>query len=190
MKVTAFNGSPRKGGNTEMMLKTVLSVLEKEGIDTELLQIGGRKIQGCTACMKCKENKDKRCVIADDIVNDCIQKAMNSDGMLIGSPTYFSDLTAETKALIDRMGYVSGANGGLFAKKVGAAVSAVRRGGGVCTFDSINHFFQISQMFIVGSTYWNIGIGREKEEVANDEEGMKNMQNLGENMAWLLKKIK
>lgn len=100
-----------------------------------------------------------------------------------------TDMSAETKALIDRMGFVSGSNGGLFVRKVGAAAAAVRRGGGVHVFDSINHFFQISQMILVGSTYWNLGVGREKGEVADDQEGMNNMQNLGENMAWILKKI-
>ncbi|MDE4908262.1 flavodoxin family protein [Methanogenium marinum] len=189
MKVIAINGSPRKDGNTTHLLRAVLTELENEGIETELMHIGGRNIHGCTACMKCWENLDKKCIIDNDIINECIAKMAEADGIIIGSPTYFTDVNAEIKALIDRAGFVGLANGGLFTRKVGAAVVAVRRGGAIQAFDTINHLFGISNMITVGSSYWNIGIGLEPGEVEKDEEGMATMKNLGQNMAWLLKKI-
>jgi multimeric flavodoxin WrbA len=189
MKVVAFNGSPRKEGNTAFLIKHVLEELEKEGIETETVQVGGKSIHGCTACGKCFENKDRKCVIDKDIINDCISKMLEADGIILASPTYFADLTPELKALIDRTGFVAKANDELFKRKVGAAVVAVRRAGSVHVFDSINHFFTISQMIIPGSSYWNIGIGRAEGEVEKDEEGIRTMQVLGQNMAWLLKKI-
>jgi multimeric flavodoxin WrbA len=189
MHVVAFNGSPRIGGNTERLLKHLLATLDEEGITTELVQIGGQKVHGCIACQKCFETQDARCVIEDDFVNDCIEKMAGADGIVIGSPTYFADLSTETKALIDRAGFVSMANGGLFARKVGAAVVAVRRAGGIHVYDSINHFFGISNMFTVGSSYWNLGFGLAPGDVEKDAEGIETMKNLGRNMAWLLKKI-
>lgn len=190
MKVTAFCGSARMDGNTSILVNHVLAELEKEGISTELVQLAGRKIQGCTACYKCFTKKDKRCAIKDDVVNDCIEKILESDGIIISSPTYFADITTETKALIDRCGLVAKANDDMYRRKVGAAVIAVRRGGAIHAFDSINHFFFINQMIVPGSSYWNIGIGREIGEVQTDDEGIRTMKTLGENMAWLLRKIK
>ncbi|AKB30964.1 iron-sulfur flavoprotein [Methanosarcina siciliae HI350] len=189
MKVVAFNGSPRKEGNTVTLIKHVLAELEKEGIETEMVQIGGKSVHGCTACAKCYENKDKKCVIDKDIVNECIEKMLEADGIILASPTYFSDLTPELKALIDRAGFVAKANNEMFRYKVGAAVVAVRRAGAVHVFDSINHFFTISQMIIPGASYWNIGIGLAEGDVEKDEEGIRTMQVLGRNMAWLLKKV-
>ena len=189
MRVVAFNGSPRKDGNTAALINHVFEALEAAGIETELVQVGGQRIRGCTACSQCFENKDQRCVVDDDIVNECIGKMVEADGIILGSPTYFADLTPELKALIDRAGYVGRANGDLFARKVGAAVVAVRRAGAIHVFDSINHFFLIEQMIVPGSIYWNLGIGREKGEVEGDEEGVGTMKALGENMAWLLKKL-
>ncbi len=189
MKVVAFNGSPRKEGNTASLIKHVLEELEKEGIETEMVQVGGKSIHGCTACTKCIENKDRKCVIDKDIVNDCIAKMAEADGIILASPTYFADLTPELKALIDRAGAVAKANGELFRYKVGAAVVAVRRAGAIHAFDSINHFFTISQMIIPGSNYWNIGIGLAEGDIEKDEEGIRTMQVLGQNMAWLLKKL-
>ena len=189
MKVVAFNGSPRKEGNTASLIKHVLEELEKEGIETETVQVGGKSIHGCTACTKCFENKDRKCVIDKDIVNDCIEKMFEADGIILASPTYFADLTPELKALMDRTGFVAIANGSIFKRKVGAAVVAVRRAGAVHAFDSINHFFTISQMIIPGSSYWNIGIGLAEGDVEKDEEGVQTMQVLGQNMAWLLKKL-
>jgi len=189
MKVVAFNGSARKDGNTAILIRRVFSELEAEGIDTELVQLAGKTIKGCIACGKCFKNRDKRCAVDDDIANECIEKMTEADGIILGSPTYFSDLTPEMKALIDRAGYVARANAFMLKRKVGASVVAVRRAGGIHTFDSMNHFFQVGQMFLVGSSYWNIGIGRAVGEVEQDEEGMETMQTLGQNMAWLLKKI-
>jgi multimeric flavodoxin WrbA len=190
MRVVAFNGSPRKDGNTARLLRTVLAELEREGIETELVHIGGKKVHGCTACAKCFENQDGRCVIDDDFVNDCIAGMAAADGFIIGSPTYFADVSTETKALIDRAGYVALANGGMFGRKVGAAVVAVRRAGAVHAYDTINHLFGISQMVTVGSSYWNLGVGLAPGDVEKDEEGLQTMQTLGKNMAWLLKKIR
>ena len=189
MRVIAFNGSARKNGNTAILIETVFRELEKASIQTEMIQLAGEKIRGCTACRKCVENKDRRCSIGDDILNTCIEKMEKADGILLGSPVYFTDVTAEMKALIDRSGYVARANDDLFKRKVGAAVVAVRRAGALHTFDTLNHFFTINQMIVPGSVYWNLGIGRNIGDVRTDEEGLETMRVLGENMAWLLKKI-
>lgn len=190
MKVVAFNGSARKDGNTAVLLRRVLKVLEAEGIETELIQLAGEQIRGCTACRACFETKNERCAVADDNVNNYIQKMKEADGILLGSPTYFGMMSPEMKALIDRAGFVARANPYMLKRKVGAAVVAVRRAGGMSTFDAINHFFLINQMIVPGSSYWNIGVGHKKGEVANDEEGMRTMEDLGKNMAWLLRKTK
>ncbi|BCO09069.1 flavodoxin family protein [Desulfolithobacter dissulfuricans] len=189
MKVVAFNGSARKDGNTAMLIGYVFEELEKEGIETELVQLAGKHPHGCIACYSCFKNKDRRCAVTTDCINECIEKMESADGIILASPTYFADLSTELKALIDRCGMVSRANGDMYRRKVGAAVVARRRGGAIHVFDSINHFFTIGQMIIVGSSYWNIGIGRDKGEVAGDEEGVTTMRNLGRNMAWLLKKL-
>ncbi|HDZ41310.1 MAG TPA: flavodoxin family protein [Bacteroidetes bacterium] len=190
MKVLAINGSPRKKGNTELLLREAMKVLEEHGIDTELIKIGGKKIKPCTACMKCKKEKDGQCHISNKLLNEILVKMTKADGLLIGSPVYFSDITPETKALLDVAGYALRAAGNPLKRKAGAAVIAVRRAGAIHSFDSINHFFLINEMIIPGSSYWNIGIGREKGDVLNDEEGLKTMRTLGENMAWLIKKTK
>jgi len=189
MKVLAINGSPRKKGNTEILLREVMNVLRKSGIDTEIIQIGGKKVKGCVACMKCKKEKDGQCQKNNKLLNEILIKMTEADGILIGSPVYFSDITAETKALIDVAGYALRAAGNPLKRKPGAAVIAVRRAGAIHSFDSINHFFLINEMLIPGSSYWNIGIGKEKGDVLKDEEGLETMRVLGENMAWLLKKI-
>ena len=189
MKVVAFNGSARKDGNTAILINYTLKELEKEGIETELFQLAGQKIHGCIACRKCFENKDQRCSVKDDVLNDCIEKMVESDGILLGSPTYFADITTEMKALIDRSGIVARANNDMFKRKVGAGIVVARRAGSIHALDSINHFFLISQMIIPGSRYWNLGFGREKGEVEKDEEAIQIMKVLGENMAWLIKKI-
>lgn len=189
MKVVAFNGSPRKNGNTAYMLNRLLVAAEKEGLETELVHIGGQKLQGCIACSQCFKNKDQKCVIQGDLMNEYIEKMIQADAIVIGSPTYFADMTAETKALIDRAGYVAFANGGLFARKVGAAVSVHRRGGAVNVVDSINKMFMMSRMIVPGSTYWNFGVGLRKEDVAEDEEALANMDDLGQTIGWLVNKI-
>jgi multimeric flavodoxin WrbA len=189
MKVTAFNGSPRKEGNTSLLIGQAFEALNKEGIETELVQVGGEKLHGCIACYQCFARKDKRCAVSNDIANSCIEKMLGSDGIIIGSPTYFAALTPETKALIDRGGMVSRANDDMLKRKAGAAVVAVRRAGAINVFDTINHFFGISQMIIPASNYWNVGVGRNIGDVLQDEEGMRTMEVLGENMAWLLRRI-
>ena len=189
MKVVAFNGSARKDGNTAILINNVFQELDKEGIGTELIQFAGKKIRGCIACMKCFENKDQRCANKDDVLNECLEKMIEADGIILGSPTYFSNVSTEIKALIDRAGLVAIANGHMFKRKVGAAVVAVRRAGSVSVFDAINHFFFINQLIVPGSIYWNMGFGLEKGEVEKDEEGIQTMKVLGENMAWLLKKL-
>jgi multimeric flavodoxin WrbA len=189
MKVIAFNGSARKDGNTTILVKTVFSELKREGIRTELVQLAGKKIRGCIACGKCFTNQDKRCAVTGDIANDCIEKMLEADGIILASPTYFADVSAEMKALIDRSGFVAKANQDMFRRKVGASVVAVRRAGAIHAFDTMNHFFFISQMIVPGSSYWNIGIGLAPGDVNADEEGLLTTQSLGANMAWLLKKI-
>ncbi len=189
MKVVAFNGSPRKSGNTAILIKQVFGELEKNGIETELIQLGGKKIKGCIACGKCFENKNKRCIFNDDILNECLEKMIEADGIIIGSPTYFANVTTEVKALIDRSGFVAIANDRMLKRKIGAAVVAVRRAGAANVFDAINKLFMINQMIVPGSSYWNLGIGLDKGDVENDEEGLKTMSALGENISWLLKRI-
>jgi multimeric flavodoxin WrbA len=185
MKAIAINGSPRPGGNTETLLKKVLEPLEAAGWETEYLRIGGKSVRGCSACMKCVEKQNGRCSIDTDCVNGYLEKMYAADAIILGSPTYFADVSSELKALIDRAGFVALANGGAFSGKIGAAVVAVRRGGATHVFDTINHLFLISSMIVPGSLYWNMGVGCEKKEVLDDEEGMRNMTHLGQTIAWL-----
>lgn len=190
MKVIAFNGSPRRNGNTALLINCVFDELETEGIETEFLQLGGKDIKGCLACMKCFEAKDNTCVARkDDILNEYFRKMVEADGIIIGSPTYFANVSTEVKALIDRAGLVAIANGYALKRKVGAAVVAVRRAGATGVFDAINKFFLINQVVLPGSIYWNMGFGLDKEDVKDDEEGLNTMKILGKNMAWILKKI-
>lgn len=188
MKVIAFNGSPNRDGNTSLLIGHVLREIEKEGIKTELIQIGGEKVNPCSACGKCFENGDRRCVQESDMVNDCIEKMIEADGILIGSPTYFAGVTPEIKAFMDRAFFVAKANGDLFQKKLGASVVAVRRAGAVSVYDTINHYFGISGMFSAGSIYWNLGIGLLPGDVEHDAEGLETMRQLGRNIAWFIKK--
>lgn len=189
MKVTAFNCSSRADGNTSILLTTALAEMAKVGIETELVQLAGKAVVGCIACFKCFERKDYKCAVTADCMNECIAKMRESDGILIGSPVYFGDCTATAKAMIERAGFVSKANGGFLKRKAGAGVVAVRRAGGIHAFNSINLFFSINEMVVPGSSYWNIGLGREAGEVVEDEEGMETMRTLGKNMAWLLGRI-
>lgn len=190
MNVLAINGSPRIGGNTEALLRKVLESLKAAGWSTELRQLGGKPVRGCLACFKCIERKNMRCVIESDGVNELLQAMTKADAILLDSPTFFAGLTPELKALIDRAGFVALANGGALRGKIGAAVVAVRRGGAIHVFDSINHLFQISGMITPGSLYWNIGVGQHKEQVLEDAEAMRNMEHLGQTIAWLGKGLK
>ncbi len=189
MKVVAFNGSPRKGGNTSQLLQVVLKELEQAGIETELVELAGTHPHGCRACSLCFERKDGRCAVDADPMNEWIAKMAEADGILLGSPTYFADVTTEIKALMDRAGFVGRANGFL-TRKVGAAVVVARRAGAIHAFDTLNHFFLINEMIIPGSSYWNLAYGRAVDEVQQDEEGLRTMQTLGKNMAWLLGKVR
>jgi multimeric flavodoxin WrbA len=189
MKVVAFCGSARKQGNTYLLQQAVLEPLADAGAETEIIELAGSEIRGCMSCYVCFMEKNGTCVLKKDIVNDCIAKMAAADAILLGSPAYFGDVTSEMKALIDRCGMVSQANGHMFQRKIGAAVVVVRRSGAVHTLDTMNHFFLLSKMIIVGSDSWNVGIGPEKGEVVDDEEGMKNMRLLSKNIFWLLKKL-
>ena len=184
-KVLAINGSPRKDGNTSILIRHILQELENEGIATGIIQLGGKKIHGCTSCMKCFENCNQRCVIDNDLVNDCIEKMIEADGIILGSPVYFLDVTSEMKALIDRAGFVSFANGHLFSNKIGNAAVAVRRAGASRTCDTMLHFFLANDMIVPGLPC--IGIGRDIGDVVRDEEGIAHAKKVGQNMARLLK---
>ena len=189
IKVVAFNGSPREEGNTSMLINLVLDELQKEGIETELVQIGGIPIHGCRACFKCVANQNQRCSQNDDLLNEHLEKMIQAHGIIFGSPTYHGDITSELKALIDRAGLVSKVNGTLFKRKVGAAVVAVRRAGSVHAISSIHHMLLMNEMIIPGSNYWNMAIGLDKGDVEKDEEGIRTIKTLGQNIAWLLKKL-
>ena len=186
MKVIGFNGSPRKDGNTSILIKHVFNELERQSIGTELVPLSEKEIRGCIACYKCTENKDQRCAVKNDAANECIVKMLGAEGMILGSPVYFNDVTPEMKALIDRTGFVSRANGRMFKNKVGAAVVAVRRVGATHTLDTMDHFFLSGEMIIAGR---GIGFGREKGEVEKDDEGMLLVKSLGQRLGWLLKKL-
>lgn len=185
MYALAINGSPRRKGNTELLLKAALAPLEEAGWETNLYQLGGKPIKGCMACNKCFEKQDKKCINKEDVFNDLFADMLRADALILGSPTYFTDVSAEIKALLDRSGYVAIANGRLFAGKIGAAVIAVRRGGATHAYDSINHMYLMSQMIVPGSTYWNMGYGLNRGEAANDAEALVNMKNLGQTIAWM-----
>jgi multimeric flavodoxin WrbA len=190
MKVVAINGSGKKDGNTYLLLKIVLEELQAEGIETELIQLAeGKPLQGCVACLKCMEQKNMKCAIESDPLNEYFAKISGADGLILGSPVYFSDVTAGMRALIERCGLVSRANGGVLKRKAGAGVLAVRRAGSNFALASLNYLFLITEMIIPGASYWNMGLGRMPGEVLNDAEGIATMKTLGQNMAWLLKKI-
>ena len=189
MKVVAFNGSPRKNGNTYHALKTVCQVLEQNGIETEIVQVGGKLLWGCQGCNSCRENPEHRCILEDDGMNGFFDKMVEADGILIGSPVYYGNVSTETKALIDRCGMLAGANGAALKRKVGAPVIAVRRAGSNFTYAAINYFFGISQMIIPTSRYWNMTLALNEGDYEKDAEGIETFRVLGENMAWLLKKL-
>jgi len=190
MKVIALNGSARKDGNTAILINLVFDELKKEGIETELMQLAGNPIAGCIACYKCFKNKNRRCSVDKDMLNVIIEKMLEADGIILGSPTYFSDVSSGMRAFIERCGFVARANDYMFKYKVGAGVVAVRRAGAIPAFNSIMLFLHYMQMMIPGSSYWNIAIGRDPGEVLKDDEGVQTMKTLGQNMAWLLKKVR
>ena len=187
MKVIAFNGSPRKEGNTNCALSIVGEELKQQGIDFEIIQVGNKPIRGCIACMGCAKNQNERCVIADDEVNEWIQKMKEADGIILGSPVYYAGIAGTMKSFLDRAFFVSSVNNSMLRNKVGATVVAVRRSGGVSTFDSLNHYIMYSEMLMPTSNYWNVTHGLMPGEALKDDEGSQIMRVLGKNMAWLLK---
>ncbi len=189
MKVVGINGSARKGGNTAEMIERVFAQLEAEGIETEMIELSGKKMHGCIACMKCFENKDRKCAVGNDFMNECIAAMDAADGIVLGSPTYFANISTEMKALVDRAGMVGRANDDMFARKVGVGVVVDRRAGSIQAFNALNAFFFIEQMIVPGSRYWNMARGMNKGEALEDTEGVETMDILGRNMAWLIKKL-
>ncbi|GAB4278292.1 MAG: flavodoxin family protein [Coriobacteriia bacterium] len=187
MRVVAFNGSARRDGNTAILVRKAFEPLEEAGVECELVQLSGETLHGCRACGWCRKNPVGRCNYDDDIVNECIAKMREADGIILASPTYFAGISPEIKALADRAFYVARGNDHMFSRKIGAALVAVRRGGAIAAFDALNHYFFISDMVVPGSYYWNDGVGAPKGAVAEDEEGMKVAHRLGENMLWLLR---
>ena len=190
MKVLAINGSPRPNGNTNQLIEMVFEAIKAENdkIETELIQLAGKTINPCRACFKCMANKNNKCVQDDDL-NEVFTKMIEADAIIIGTPVYYANVSGKTKCLIERAGFVSNANGGKFKRKLGAGVAAVRRQGACHAWNSINMLFGISEMIIVGSSYWNMGFGLAPGEVQKDAEGKQTMKNLGTNIAWLLTKI-
>jgi len=187
MKVIAINGSPNKEGNTFHSLQMIGNELVSEGIEFEILHIGHKMIHGCTACRKCAVNKDEQCSIKTDDLNMWLQKIKEFDGIILGSPVYYSGVAGTMKSFLDRLFFVSGSNGNLFRHKVGAAVVAVRRTGGSSTLDCLNHYLSYTEMLIASSNYWNVIHGGAAGDVERDLEGKQIMRVLGKNMAWLLK---
>ena len=187
MKVIAINGSPKKEGNTFHALNMIGNELKAADIEFEILHIGHKNIHGCIACNKCAMNKDEQCSIKSDDLNDCLQQLKKADGIIIGSPVYYSGVAGTMKCFLDRLFYVSGANGNLFRHKVAAAVVAVRRSGGSSTLDCLYHYLTYSEMIVATSNYWNIIHGRLPGEVIQDNEGAQTLSVLGKNMAWILK---
>lgn len=189
MKVIAVNGSPNRDGNTYSAIRMVLDEMEKEGIETEILHVGNKAVRGCVGCNQCFRNRDDRCVITGDDVNEWIAKLKDADGILLGSPVYYSGITGTMKAFLDRLFYVSGANGNYFRGKVGSTVTAVRRSGGIPAIDQLNKYIQYSEMLLATSNYWNVIHGLRSGEVEQDAEGKQIMTRLGKNMAWAMKLV-
>ncbi len=189
-KVVAINSSPRKNGNTAAMIDTIFSILdEREDITCETIHIGGQSFRGCKGCYLCKKNQDRKCIISDDYVNECITKMIDADVIILGSPTFYSTLTSEMKALIDRAGTVTRGNGFLLEHKIGVSLSPVRRAGGMNTIQTMNNFFLLSNMIIPGSSYWNMAIARNIGDFQSDDEGISTMKNLANQILWLLDRI-
>ena len=189
MKVVAFNGSPNKKGNTYNAIETVATELEKEGIEVEIVHVGNKLIRGCIACGGCSRNQNERCVLEKDEVNEWIQKMKEADGIILGSPVYYSAIAGTMKSFLDRAFFVATSNGGMFRHKVGASVVAVRRSGGIPVFDQLNNYINYSEMIMPTSNYWNVAYGAAPGEVMQDEEGMQIMRVLGKNMSWVMKLV-
>lgn len=188
MKVVAFNGSPKKEGNTYQAINIVASELEKEGIEVEIVHVGNKVIRGCLACNACAKNKDGKCIVENDEVNLWIQKMNEADGIILGSPVHYSAIAGTMKSFLDRAFYVASGMG-MLRHKVGASVVAVRRSGGTTTFNQLNNFINYAEMLMPSTNYWNVIHGTTPGEVLQDQEGVQIMRVLGKNMAWLMKSI-
>jgi multimeric flavodoxin WrbA len=189
MKAIAINGSARPAGNTEILLKTCLATLAEEGIEGELIRLSEKTVVPCTACTKCFKNRDRKCIITEDDFHEVFNKMIAADIIIVGSPVYYGSATANVTALLDRAGYVSRANGNLFTRKLGGPVVVARRAGQNFTYAQLMFWFMINDMVVPGSTYWNIGFGREKGEVNEDKEAVETVIRFAQNLAWLAKKI-
>ena len=189
MRVLGVSGSPRRGGNTEILIQTAFEVFAEEGIETEFLSLAERPVLPCTACGGCSRPESVGCTLKDPAFEGVYEKFITADGILIGSPVYFGSATPQIMSLLDRVGYVARHHGNLLRRKAGAAIVVARRAGQNFTFAQLNYFFLISEMIVPGSTYWNVAFGREKGEVRNDAEGLTTVKNLARNMAWLMKKL-
>lgn len=189
MKMIAFNGSPNKEGNTFHAIKMVAAELGREGIETEIIQVGNQTVSGCTACGQCIKNKNEQCVLPGDKVNEWIQKMKHADGILLGSPVHFSAIGGTMKSFLDRAFFVAGVNNSMLRHKVGASVVAVRRSGGLPAFNQLNNFLCYAEMLIPTSNYWNVIHGFRPGEVTQDAEGVQIMRVLGKNMAYLMKLV-
>ena len=187
MKALAINGSPRKEGNTAFALQQIGNSLKEEGIDFEMAHIGHKAIHGCIDCNKCFRSKDDKCSSFDDAVNEVFPLMRDADALLLGSPVYFSGIAGTMKCFLDRAFFVASVNERCFRHKIGASVATVRRSGGMTTFNSLNHYLLYSEMFVAGSSYWNVLHGRKPGESAQDHEGIQTMRTLGKNIAWILK---
>lgn len=185
MKVLAINSSARKDGNTAILIDHVFQELNKAGIETELVQLAGQIIEPCKACWACQGKKN--CVHKKDTFCNTFEKMVEADGILLGSPVYTANVSANMQAFLERAAVVCDMNPGLLTHKAGAAVTAARRGGALQAVDSMNHFFLNHEMYVVGSVYWNMAYGRLPGDVLKDQEGLDNMRNLGRNMAYLMK---
>ncbi|WP_252223930.1 flavodoxin family protein [Clostridium sp. ZBS2] len=189
MKVVAFNGSPKKNGNTYEAIKAVAAELEKDSIEVEIIHVGNKIIRGCMDCGGCSRNMNERCVMQNDEVNDWIQKMKDADGIILGSPVHYSAIGGTMKSFLDRAFLVTSVNKGMLRHKIGASVVAVRRSGGIPVFNQLNNYINYSEMIMPTSNYWNVIHGTKPGEVLQDEEGMQIMSVLGKNMSWLLKVI-
>jgi len=189
MRVLGVSGSPRRGGNTDILIQTALEVVAAEGMETDFLSLAERPVKPCIACGGCAKAEEVCCVQEDPAFEGIIDRFMAADGILVGSPVYFGSATPQTMSLLDRVGYVSRCKGSFLRRKVGAAIVVARRAGQNFTFAQLNYFFLISEMIVPGSTYWNIAFGRNKGEVSGDEEGIDTVKTLAANMAWLMKKL-
>ena len=187
LKVVGINGSARKDGNTAIIIKTVFEELKKAEIETELIQLYDKEIIPCKGCFACTQKKE--CVIKSDHFNECFKKLVEADGIILGSPVYSADISSKMKAFLERAGVIVATNPGMLKHKVGASIAAVRRGGGLAAVGTMNHFLLNKEVIVVGSTYWNMVYGKNVGDVLNDEEGINNMKNLGQNMAWLIRKL-